>query len=260
MTPSSAHPTLRDWLTRQPFTLAMSSGFFGFFAHAGVLCTLEAENLLPARVAGSSAGALVTGLWAAGLSGAELAARLRALKRADFWDPALGPGLLRGRRFRELLQSLLPVSTFAECKVPAAVSVFDAVARRTKVFTDGELAPAIQASCTVPLLFQPVIHQGRPLFDGGLLDRPGLAALSPGERVFHHHLSSRSPWRSHSSVTPPVRPNLVSFVARGLPRSGPFRLEAGRRAFESARTATRTALDLHVDDSGLLQIEVTSCD
>jgi len=42
--------TLRDWLRAGPFTLAMSSGFFGFYAHAGFLSVLEAEGLLPARV------------------------------------------------------------------------------------------------------------------------------------------------------------------------------------------------------------------
>ena len=53
--------TLRTWLTEAPFTLGMSSGFFGFFAHAGVLAALEEQGLTPRAVAGSSAGALVTG-------------------------------------------------------------------------------------------------------------------------------------------------------------------------------------------------------
>ena len=51
--------TLRDWLAGKPFTLVMSSGFFGFFAHAGVVSVLEEQGLRPARIAGSSAGALV---------------------------------------------------------------------------------------------------------------------------------------------------------------------------------------------------------
>jgi hypothetical protein len=43
-------PTLRAWLAEGPFTLGLSSGFFGFFAHAGVVSVLEAERLRPARI------------------------------------------------------------------------------------------------------------------------------------------------------------------------------------------------------------------
>ena len=60
-------PTLEEWLREAPFALGMSSGFFGFFAHTGVVTVLEDEGLLPSRVSGSSAGALVGGAWAAGV-------------------------------------------------------------------------------------------------------------------------------------------------------------------------------------------------
>src|SRR3954467_4624198 len=101
--------TLRDWLRADPFTLAMSSGFFGFYAHAGFLSVLEDEGLLPARVCGSSAGALVAGLWAAGLSTTQIRERFIALRREQFWDVGVGLGVLRGARFRALLEALLPV-------------------------------------------------------------------------------------------------------------------------------------------------------
>ena len=48
-------PTLREWLREQPFTLVMSSGFFGFFAHAGVVSVLEEEGLRRAGGGGSRA-------------------------------------------------------------------------------------------------------------------------------------------------------------------------------------------------------------
>src|SRR5262245_43601006 len=84
--------TLGDWLAEAPFGLAMSSGFFAFFAHTGMLSALVARGLAPAHVAGSSAGALVAGAWAAGLPPEELARVLDRLERADFWDPAPGAG------------------------------------------------------------------------------------------------------------------------------------------------------------------------
>lgn len=238
--------TLREWLSSAPFTLTMSSGFFGFFAHAGVLSVLEEERLLPARASGSSAGALATGLWAAGASAQALVAELNALARSDFWDPAPGLGLLRGDRFRDLLARLLPVRTFAECRIPISISVFDLTDRRTKIVESGELAPAIQASCTVPLLFHPFAHEGHALFDGGLFDRPGLAGVPPGARVFYHHLTSRIPFHAlHDRLGRgiPRRAGMVPFVVESLPRSDPFRLDEGRRAIDVASRALRRALD-----------------
>lgn len=233
--------TLREWLREGPFSLAMSSGFFGFFAHCGVMTVLEDTGLLPVRLSGSSAGALVAGSWASGLEAPGLATELMQLERAHFWDPRPGLGLLRGRLFRERLQALLPRARFEDCRVPVAVSVFDLRTRRTRVIDSGALAPALHASCAVPLMFHPVLHQGTLLWDGGVLDRPGLAGMPEGGRVLFHHLASKSPWRT--SLEMPSRAGMTTLVLEDLPRSGPFKLDEGRRAFEAARKATRLALE-----------------
>lgn len=238
------HQTLAEWLSREPFALTMSSGFFGFFAHAGVLRALERNALSPVRVSGSSAGALVTGLWAAGMSAEDIERELMALQREDFWDPRPGLGLLRGKRFQARLEQLLPTCDFADCRVPLAVSVYDVISRRTVVLESGALAPALRASCTVPVLFHPLWHQGRPLLDGGILDRPGLAGM-PAQRVLYHHLASRSPWRRKGSpsLNVPEREGLCALVIAELPRVNPFRLERGRQAFRHAEQATLRALE-----------------
>ena len=162
--------TLGEWLAEEPFALGMSSGFFGFFAHAGVLTVLEEEGLRPSRVAGSSAGALVTATWAAGVDARAIADELLALERDDFWDSTPGPGLLAGHLFRRRLEALLPVDAFHGCRVPAAVSVYDFSSRRVRVLDQGAIAPAVHASCAVPLMFHPVRHAGGLLVDGGVAD------------------------------------------------------------------------------------------
>jgi NTE family protein len=236
--------TLREWLAEGPFTLVLSSGFFGFFAHAGVVSVLEEEGLRPARITGSSAGALVGGLWAAGVPLSTIADKLLALRREHFWDLRPGLGLLRGALFRRLLEGVLPVRTFEECPVPLALSVHDLLAWRTVVLRSGPLAPAIHASCALPVLFQPVRLQGRFYADGGIADRPGLAGVHESERVLHHHLTSRSPWRRTSSpaLRVPERPGLQSIALQGLPRLGPFRLALAREAMEVAAEGARAAL------------------
>jgi NTE family protein len=232
----------------------MSSGFFGFFAHTGVMHVLEDEGLLPSRLSGSSAGALVSGLWASGLGSDAIARELLGLRREDFWDPRLGPGLLAGRLFRARLDAVLPARDFAACRVPLALSVYDLRRLTTRVVEDGELAPAIHASCALPPLFHPVWLGRAPCVDGGVADRPGLLGMPPG-RVLYHHLGSRSPWRWR----PPRlarRPGLISLVIADLPRVGPFRLPEGARAYEAARRATRRALDLPLAD-GHVRVEGT---
>ena len=236
--------TLRDWLREGPFALAMSSGFFSFFAHTGVLEALLEAGCVPARVSGSSAGALVTGAWAAGVSPGELAAELLALRREDFWDPGFGAGFLRGALFQSRLERMIGAKQFQDARVPAAVSVFELRSRATRVIERGSLATAIRASCAVPGLFHPVEIEGRLHWDGGLLDRPGLAGMPRGGRVLYHHILSRSPWRvSGAGLGIPARENLVALTLAGLPRSGPFRLEQGRRAYRDARALARRALD-----------------
>ena len=56
-------PTLGEWLSAEPFSLALSAGFFGFFAHCGVLQALSARGLVPARLSGASAGARSVAAW-----------------------------------------------------------------------------------------------------------------------------------------------------------------------------------------------------
>jgi len=237
-------PTLREWLASAPFTLAMSSGFFGFFAHAGAMSALEDEELVPARVCGSSAGALVAGLWASGVSARRLCEELLLLRREHFWDVRPGLGLLRGSLFRARLEAIAPVRTFEECRVPLAVSVFDVGARRTTVLRSGELAPAVHASCAAPVMFQPVRIGGRLYLDGGILDRPGLGGVDAGERVLFHHLMARSPWRRRASpaLRAPERANLHVVAIPDLPRLNPFRLERGAQAIEGAARGMRQAL------------------
>ena len=237
----------------------MSSGFFSFFAHTGFLSVLEELGLLPSRISGSSAGALVGGLFASGLDTRALEEELMRLRREDFWDVAPGPGLLRGRRFVDKVTALLATDSFEACRIPVSISAFHLRTRRTHVLSEGRLAPAICASCAVPGLFHPVRIGGTRYWDGGVLDRPGLLGLADheakGGRVLFHHIESRSPWRARDSeaMTIPRRPNVVTVVISELPRSGPFKLDAGRAAMRVAREKTKRALDAPIVD-GVVRI------
>ena len=260
---AAAMQTLAQHLASRPFELILSSGFFGFFAHTGVVRALEEAGLRPALCGGSSAGALVAGLWGAGLAAETIRERLFALRRADFWDPdptlglgglwrrggdLAGPGLLRGRAFEALLGEALQtvgVRRFAECRTRVRVVVHDLATRAPRVLDDGELVPALRASCTVPGLFQPRRVGDLRLIDGGVSDRPGIAAATPGAEVVYHHLPANSPWRRFTprQNQPPSWPRLHVLHEPALPRLSPFHLERGPVAYELARAMTLRALE-----------------
>lgn len=247
---TKALPTLREWLDEGPFALAMSSGFFGFFAHSGALSALLSAGFLPCRTAGSSAGALVAGMYSAGVSQDLLRQRLSTLDRRDFWDPSPGLGLLKGRLFRALLDEIVGDRTIETAAISFTASVFDLRTRRTAVLRAGRFSEAIHASCALPLLFHPVKLNQTVYSDGGIADRPGIAGLSDAQRILYHHLASRSPWRRPGSVSLriPDRDGLVAVSTEGITRVNPFALDRGMLAFAQAERAMHRALDHTIDD------------
>lgn len=255
---SSSEP-LREWLGARPFSLAMSSGFFGFYAHAGALTALLDAGFSPSAVAGSSAGALVTGMFAGNVTLDAMRERLTTLRREDFWDPSPGAGLLQGRRFRAMLEEMIPVREIENARIPFAPSVFDLVSRRTTVLRRGSLSAAIHASCAVPVLFHPVRIDGRFYSDGGIADRPGLAGVSDHPRVLYHHLASRSPWRRVGSVSMqiPRADNIATVSIGSLPRVNPFALDRGMLAFKLAEASVRRALNEPLRD-GTVQLSAAA--
>jgi len=160
--------------------VALSSGFFGFFHHAGALEALASRGIVPARITGNSAGALVGAMYAAGLEPAEISAELLSVARADFWDPgwpfsARGFGFLAGEKLAARIARALPVHGFAECRVPLSLGVYGLADGRTRHLKSGALVPAVRASCAVPYMFQPVEIGGRTYWDGGFGEKTPLA-------------------------------------------------------------------------------------
>ena len=251
---------LREWLSGEPFTLTMSSGFFSFFAHCGMLSVLEEEGILPQRVTGSSAGSLVAACWASGMDTPDIRDLFFGITKRDIWDPGLGLGLLKGDKFRQRLRAVLPAQNLEDGRVPLAISVYDWKQRETHTYDKGDLATLVSASCAVPYMFQPVKYQDRSYLDGGVKDRPGLLSVQPKERVFYHHILSRSPWRRKSdpALLIPQRYNMAALAIDGLVRSGPSKLDKGPIAYKQAREATQRALSQRLDKTATLYVHAKS--
>ena len=237
--------TNSEWLRKEPFTLALSAGFFGFFAHAGFVCALERKNLFPKRIVGVSAGALTGALWASGVGALELKTLLLSLNRNEFWDPAfpLG-GILKGKKFAHKLHSILErrgVGEFHHCPIALTIVVFDLLRRRTKLISEGAIEPAVRASCALPLFFRPVRIGFQLYLDGGIGDRFGVSALKKGERTAFHILlgsSTRLGPTGIGEIEERSFNNWNFFQVHNLPKVGPFSLEHGQRALEMVEMRT----------------------
>ncbi|MCL6418494.1 patatin-like phospholipase family protein [Aestuariirhabdus haliotis] len=223
----------------------MSSGFFSFYAHCGMACALYERGLKPVKITGSSAGALIGCCLSSDASPNRIRDFLIRLKPHQFWDPGWGLGLLKGQRFRSLVRDFTGIEQFSDCAIPLHLSAYHAKSGTTRILEDGDLSLAVQASCAVPFLMQPARIDGQWYWDGGIKDRHGLAATKPGERIFYHHISSRSPWRRTNSkaLEIPQQSNLQALAIQGLPRCSPRNLSNGPIALKQAYIATLEALD-----------------
>jgi len=171
--------------------VAFSSGFFGFFAHAGFLAALREVGVAPVAYAGSSSGAIVAAMAACGMDDRAIKDMLFRVRKEQFWDPdpwysflrkavrllrGYG-GYLRGDRFADLLKSL-PVSRIEDCKTQLAISGTNLTQKKETIFTRGDLVKAICASSAMPLLFKPVEIDGSLFVDGGVVNKAPVKALA----------------------------------------------------------------------------------
>lgn len=199
--------------------LVLSGGGALGIAHVGVLEVLEELRVPVDCVAGTSMGAIVGGLYAAGYTPAELRElalttpwsrlladtperrRLPYRRKVDDltyltrWEFGFGGGKLRfpsglvaGHRLGALLSVLtvgvLDISDFDALPVPFRAVAADIGTGETVVLRGGSLARALRASMAVPGLFSPVEMDGRLLVDGGVVaNLPVEAAREMGAEV-----------------------------------------------------------------------------
>ena len=174
-------------------------------AHVGVLKVLERERIPVCAIAGTSMGAIVGGLYAAGYDAAELERLLTTIDWADMFvdsppraqlpmerkqedfrhllDLEIGyrdgrlsvpAGLVRGQKLMLLLRRLTlstwSAEDFDDLPIRFRAVAADIVTGRKKVFADGDLAVAIRASMSVPGAFAPVRVGEQLLVDGGMAE------------------------------------------------------------------------------------------
>jgi len=185
--------------------LVLSGGGARGAAHVGVLKVLDEMHVPVDAIAGTSMGAVVGGLYASGMSGAEIETLIRSVNWQDaFRDRppreelgfrrkqdernflvrfALGvkdtgfvlpPGLVQGQKLEQVLRNAaLPVAEiqrFDRLPIPFRAIATDLETGQPVVMDSGDLVTAMRASMSAPGVFSPAQRDGRMLVDGGLVD------------------------------------------------------------------------------------------
>lgn len=205
---SQSNGSLRSSLVQKPhLSLVLSGGGARGFAHIGVLEILDSAHIPIDLIVGTSMGAILGGLYAAGYSPKELAkmaegtnwidvfnladdshrpersfgkkdekVSLLSMRFNGFFRPVLPQAISSGQRLTMLLNSLVinaPYGTsedfLRDLRVPFIALATDIVSGTRRLITHGDLTAAIRASATVPLRFYPLVYDSALLVDGGLL-------------------------------------------------------------------------------------------
>lgn len=148
-----------------------SGGFRGIAAHIGVIKSLEENNIPIDYIAGSSAGSMIGGIYAATKDLKSLEERFLELKPRDylFWfsDLTLTSGFIKGEKAIDFLREFVGKTKIEDTKIPYIPVTTNLDTGRTVALKKGDLAKSIRASCAIPLVFTPRKVGGRWLVDGG---------------------------------------------------------------------------------------------
>lgn len=150
--------------------LALSGGGARGLAQVGVLQAIDESGLRPSCISGSSIGAVVGALYAAGMKPASM---LELLSGKGFLNlfrlkPSLS-GLLGMKYLETVLETHLP-ETFDELEIPLHVFATNLSNGNCVDFHQGDLRKTVIASASIPILFEPVEINGEKYVDGGVLN------------------------------------------------------------------------------------------
>ncbi|MGV0811877.1 patatin-like phospholipase family protein [Mycolicibacterium boenickei] len=189
--------------------LALGSGGARGYAHIGVIDELRDRGYEVVGVSGSSMGALVGGLHAAGKLDdfAEWARTLTQRAVLRLLDPSItAAGILRAGKILDAVRDIIGEVTIEELSIPYTAVATDLIAGKSVWLQRGPLDSAIRASIAIPGVIAPHVLNGRLLGDGGILDPLPMAPIAAvnADLTIAVSLSGGDPG---TAATPPEDPD-----------------------------------------------------
>lgn len=159
--------------TRKTVSLVLGSGGARGLAHIGVIRVLEEQGYEIRSISGSSMGALIGGIYAAGkldtyAKWVSALDRLDVLKLLDL--SFSGTAIFKGERIINTLQELIGDRNIEDLPLSFTAVATDLDESKEVWLSSGSLFSAIRASIAFPTVFSALHYHGRHLVDGGLLN------------------------------------------------------------------------------------------
>lgn len=153
-------------------SLVLGSGGARGYAHIGAIEEIERRGYEIVAISGSSIGALIGGMYAAGKlpDYRDWVKSLTWIKVVRLLDFTLSKGAIRGDKVFVQLAEILGNPQIQDLPIDYTAVVADLARQKEIWYQKGPLLDAIRASVAVPGLFTPVIRDGRVLVDGGVLN------------------------------------------------------------------------------------------
>lgn len=151
--------------------VAFGGGGARGFSHIGVLMAFERFGIQPSIMSGVSAGAIAVSMYASGLSPLDMMECFaEGSKIGDFTEWSIPKsGFLKLDKFGSLLEKWLPVKNIEDFRIPSVICATDIDNGKSVGWAKGEAVPRVLASCSIPVVFQPVRINGVNYVDGGVL-------------------------------------------------------------------------------------------
>jgi NTE family protein len=171
--------------TKKKVGLALGGGGWRGLAHIGVLKALEENNIPVDFIAGTSAGALMGGLYSYFGNVKELEEFVKNFGYKELFkivaDPKLKNGILKGEKLISFLNKITKNANIEDLKIPFKAVSTDLLTGKSYYFEKGNLSEAIKTSVSIPLLFNPTKKDGMLLIDGGATENiPVICAKEMG--------------------------------------------------------------------------------
>jgi len=168
---------------KQKVALVLGSGGARGTAHIGVIRELVNHGYEISSISGSSMGALVGGIYAAGKLD-EYEQWLRSLSKMDVFNlvdfTLSSNGIIKADRDLLELQKFIPDQKIEELPIKFSAVTTDLKKKKEVILTEGSLFEAIRASISIPLVITPVKKSDTLFVDGCVLNP------IPVNRVFRH--------------------------------------------------------------------------
>jgi NTE family protein len=158
-------------MSRKKIGLALGGGSVRGLAHIGVLKELEKAGIKVDYIAGTSIGAAIGAIYAAGISPNIIEDLIYGTEWKELLDFTIPKkGILEGRKIESYITRTIGNKTFSELRIPLRIVATDLFRERKVVFEEGSVAKAVRASIAIPGVFSPLSVENEEYVDGGLVD------------------------------------------------------------------------------------------